>query len=168
MTKFVMYVSLIVGVLSIAQGYRIVGYEAVTRWSLVFGAAWTLAEIRRWRWFASVGLLAAVTLAGYGLWIGLSSGWMLAGALGALFAWDLSDFGHRMSNAAPEDDAPGLERRHLLRLTIVASVGVIFSLFGMLARLQFSFELLAFLAILAALGLTQLVGWMRRGGKDEG
>jgi hypothetical protein len=164
-TRFVLYVSLAVGTLSLAWGYQTGGFSKAVIWILVCGGIWALAQARRWLWVPSVGFLAAVTLAGFGLWMSLPGGWMLAGALGALLAWDLSDFERRLRTAAPGDDTAGLERRHLLRLTIIAGLAFLFSLFGMLSRLEFSFEIIAFLTLLAALGLTQLIGRMRR--RDE-
>ena len=86
---------------------------------------------------------------------------MLAGALSALIAWDLSDFLRRIRVAAPDDDVSSLARRHLLRLAIVTTVGLALSLFGMFFRLQFSFEWAAFLAILSALGVSLLVKRMQ-------
>jgi hypothetical protein len=50
----------------------------------------------------------------------------------------------------------------LLRLAIVTAVGLALSLFGMFFRLQFSFEWVAFLAILSALGVSLLVKRMQR------
>jgi hypothetical protein len=89
---------------------------------------------------------------------------MLAGALGALIAWDLADFTRRIGDASDDDDVVAMTRRHLLRLIIVTAIGLALSLTGMIARLEFSFEWTAFLALLAALGVTQLVGWMKKGG----
>ena len=167
MTRFVMYVSLAVGTLSLVWGYRVGGFSEAVTWILVGGALWALAQARHWWWVPSLGLLAAVILAGFGLWLDLPGGWMLAGALGSLFAWDLSDFERRLRAAAPGDDAVGLEHRHLLRLSILAALGFVSSLLGMLFRLEFSFEGVAFLALLAALGLTQLIGRMQRGEKEK-
>ena len=161
-TRIVLYVSLVVATASLAWGYHTGGFSKAVIWILVCGAIWVAAQIWRWYWLPSLGLFAAVALAGFGLWLNLPGGWMLAGALGALFAWDLSDFERRLRTAATDDDAAGLERRHLLRLTIVAGLGFLFSLIGMFSRLEFSFEILAFLTLLAALGLTQLIGKMRR------
>lgn len=155
--KFVQYVALIVGIGSLASGYLAEGHNPPAFWILGLGAVWLLAEIRNWRWFLSLGFLACVAAAVYGLWIGLPSGWMLAGALSALIAWDLSDFLRRIRVAAPDDDVSSLVRRHLLRLAIVTAVGLALSLFGMFFRLQFSFEWAAFLAILSALGVSLLV-----------
>ena len=161
--KFALYVSLIVGIGSLALGYFAEGHVTGAYWILAFGLAWLMAEICRVRWVASLGFLASVAAAGYGLWIGLSSDWMLAGALGALVAWDLSDFLRRLVGAAPDDETSGLIRRHLIRLAIVTAAGLVFSLVGMFLRLQFSFEWAAFLAILSALGVSLLVKRMRSG-----
>jgi hypothetical protein len=158
----VLFVSLAAGVSSLAWGYAEVGLAVQTRWLVVLGIVWIIAQAQRVRWVASLGLLVSVAAAAYGLWLELSAGWMLAGAVGALFAWDLSEFERRVHLADLDDDKAGMERRHLLRLTFVAGAGFLFSLIGMLVRLQFTFEWTAFLAILSALGVTQLVRGMRR------
>lgn len=155
--KLVQYVALVVGIGSLARGYLAEGHNTSAYWLLGFGVFWLLAEIRHWRWFASLGFLASVAAAGYGLWIGLPSGWMLSGALAALIAWDLSDFLRRLTEAAPDDEVSGLTRRHLLRLAIVTAIGLALSLVGMFFHLRFSFEWAAFLAILSALGVSLLV-----------
>ena len=161
--KPVQYSSIVIGIGSLTWDFYAEGHASLARWLLLFGFLWIVAEIRHLRWFASLGLLVGVTVAGIGLWMDLSLGWMLAGALGALIAWDLADFMRRVEHASPEDDVPALTRRHLLRLTIVIAAGLALSLIGMITRLEFSFEWTAFLALLAALGVTQLVAWMRRG-----
>ncbi len=161
--NIVQYVALIVGAGSLARGYFAGGHDASAYWILGLGVFWLVGEVRRWRWSASLGFLSFVATAGYGLWIDLSAGWMLAGAVGALVVWDLSDFHFRVQEAAPEDEVAGMARRHLLRLAIVTGIGLALSLFGMFFRLQFSFEWAAFLAILSALGVAYLVGRIRRG-----
>jgi len=155
--RFPLFVSLLVGVASLVMGYNAAGLSEPTRGILAFGALWAFAQFQRWRWFPSIGLFAALIGAGYGLWIGLPSGWMLAGALGALFAWDLSDFERRLRASAPED-APALVRRHLLRLGVLAAAGLAYSLLGMIYWWKFSLEWVGYAAILSALGLAQLLG----------
>jgi hypothetical protein len=162
--KPVQYFSILVGAGSLAWSYYAGEYVSLARWILLAGILWLVAEIRHIRWAASLGLLACIALAGLGLWLDLSLGWMLAGALGALIAWDLADFTRRIGEASDDDDVVAMTRRHLLRLTIVTAIGLVLSLTGMIARLEFSFEWTAFLALLAALGVTQLVGWMKKGG----
>jgi hypothetical protein len=89
---------------------------------------------------------------------------MIAGALGALLAWDLTDFMHRLRLVARTDDLRGIERRHLTRSTIVALAGLSLASIPMLVRLEFTFEWVVLLTLVAALGVTQLVSWLRRGG----
>jgi hypothetical protein len=155
-----LFVSLLVGVASLVMGYRAEGLSEPARWMLAFGALWALAQIQRWRWFAAIGLFAALAAAGYGLWLDLSTGWMLAGALGALFAWDLADFERRLRASGPED-APALEQRHLLRLGMLAAAGLAFSLLGMIYWWKFSLEWVGYIAILSALGVSLLVKRVR-------
>jgi hypothetical protein len=162
MLQFPLYVSILVSVASLVMGYRAEGHAEWTRGLLAFGALWAFAQWRRWRWFPSIGLLTALAAAGSGLWIGLPSGWMLAGALGALFAWDLSDFERRLHHAAPED-APALVQRHLMRLGMLAAAGLAYSLLGMLYWWKYSLDWTGYTAILSALGISLLVGRMRRG-----
>ena len=161
--KVLQYISILVGAGSLAYDFYAQGHVSLARWILLIGILWLVAEIRRLRWLASIGLPVCVAVAGLGLWMDLSLSWMLAGALGALIAWDLADFMRRVEHASPEDDVPALTRRHLLRLTIITAVGLVLALIGMITRLEFSFEWTAFLALLAALGVTQLVGWMKKG-----
>jgi hypothetical protein len=118
---------------------------------------------RRWTWFSVIAILLTVTLAGFGLWIELSPGWMIAGALGGLLAWDLSDFMRRLRYAHMSDDKRALERRHLTRVTIVALIGMSLASVAMLVRLEFTLEWMMLLALVAVLGVTQLVAWLRRG-----
>jgi len=164
MSFFAFVISVIMGMGSLAFAYNNAGFDQIARGLLVAGAIWLFAGWRRWTWFSVIGILFSVALAGFGLWIALSPGWMIAGALGGLLAWDLSDFMRRLRYAHASDDKHALERRHLTRLTIVAVVGMALASIAMLVRLEFTFEWLVLLALVGVLGITQLVSWLRRGG----
>ena len=153
---------MLAGLASFAQGYLAAGNIQMTRGLLAFGALWTFAQIRRWLWFPPFGLFVSLMIAGYGLWTGLSVPWMFAGALGALFAWDLSDFQHRLQDSAPED-ASALIQRHLLRLGLLAAAGLASSGLRMLYWWRIFQDGLVYVAILSALGVGLLVGRLRRG-----
>jgi len=165
MTLFAFALSVLMGVGSLAFAYDTAGFEMLARGLLIFGVLWFFAARQRWAWFSSIGIFVLVTLAGYGLWHELSPGWMITGALGGLFAWDLTEFMRRLRFAARTDDLRGLERRHLARLTIVALIGALLASISMLTRLEFTFEWVVLLTLIAALAVTQLVGWLRRGGE---
>jgi len=163
MSYFVFVVSVIVGVGSLVYAYADIGLDIVVRGLLILGVFWLFAGWKRWTWFSVIAILLVVALAGFGLWIALSPGWMIAGALGGLLAWDLSDFMRRLQFVHFTDDKRGLERRHLTRVTIVALLGMALATIAILVRLEFSLEWMILLALVGVLGVTQLVSWLRRG-----
>ena len=161
MSYFVFVISVLMGVGSLAYAYAVV--VPLSRGLLILGAIWLFAGRKRWTWFSTIMLLLLVTLAGIGLWFGFSPGWMISGALGGLMAWDLTDFMRRLHFAPLMEDTRELERRHLTRLTIVALAGVFLASIAMLVRLEFTFEWVMLLTLVAVLGITQLVAWLRKG-----
>jgi hypothetical protein len=164
MSYFVFLIGVLMGVGCLSYAYAGRGLDLVVRGLLVLGVAWLVAGRQRWVWFSTLALVILVALAGYGLWVQLSPGWMIAGAVGALIAWDMTEFMRRLRFAPLRDDLRGLERRHLTRLTIVVLIGMALASIAMLVRLEFTFEWIVLLTLVAALGITQLVSWLRRGG----
>lgn len=162
MSYFAFVTSVLMGVGSLAYAYASRDLDLVWRWLLILGALWLFAGRQRWVWFSTIALTITVSLAAFGLWIELPSGWMISGALGALLAWDLTDFMRRLRFAPLLDDLRALERRHLTRLTIVTVIGVSLASIPMLVRLEFTFEWIMLLTLVAVLGVTQLVSWLRR------
>jgi hypothetical protein len=162
MSFFAFVVSVLMGVGSLVYAYSGTGFDGLVRGLLILGALWLLAGWKRWTWFSIIAILLTVALAGFGLWIELSPGWMIAGALGGLLAWDLSDFMRRLKFVHFTDDKRGLERRHLTRVTIVALIGMSLASVAMLVRLEFTLEWMMLLALVGILGVTQLVAWLRR------
>lgn len=162
MSYFAFVVSVLMGVGSIAYAYAGVGLTPLVRGLLILGALWLFAGRKHWTWFSTIVLLLLVTLAGIGLWYGLSPGWMISGTLGGLMAWDLTDFMRRLRFAPLMDDTRVLERRHLTRLTIMALVGVFLASIAMWVRLEFTFAWGVVLTLVVVLGVTQLVAWLRR------
>ena len=162
MSYFAFVTSVLMGIGSLYFAYAGEGFGLVARGLLFLGALWLVAGRQRWVWFSTGALLISVSLAGFGLWIDLSPGWMISGALGALLAWDLTDFMRRLRFAPLMDDLRALERRHLTRLTIVTVAGVLLASIAMLVRLEFTFEWIMLLTLVAVLGVTQLVSWLRR------
>src|SRR5574341_2449047 len=155
--------SIVVGAASLAWGYAQVGLPQLARWTLLFGAVWLVAVWQRWRWFAHIGLTFNCLAAALGLWfLDLPPGWMFAGAIGALLAWDLTDFRYRQRFSASDEERRAVETRHLLRVSIVALIGFSLATLAMAVKLEFNFEWAAVLALVAALGLLQIVSWFRK------
>jgi hypothetical protein len=163
LTLIALILSIILGTGSLATGYWQMGLADPSRWFLFLGALWLAAHWRKWYWFSSVALLITIVAAAYGVWSEFPTVWMLLGALGGLLGWDLSDFARRLSYAAPMDDTQGMERRHLERVGIVASLGLGLALLSVFIHIRrLAFEVAVGLVLLAALGLTRLVMGLRK------
>jgi len=160
MILFANILGVVMGAGSLAWGYSLFGLNVVAFWMLVFGALWIFAGLQRWAWFSAIGLMLTVAAAAFGLWYGFSTGWMLAGAIGGLLAWDLSDFRRRARFAADIADLPALEQRHLTRVTIVTLLGFGLASISMVVRVEFTFEWIMLLTVVVLLGIMQLVGWL--------
>jgi hypothetical protein len=163
MTIIAFVLSILLGTISLAIGYLQGGVSSYSLWFLLLAAIWLGTHFRKWYWFSSIALLIVIIAAAYGVWSEFPTVWMLLGALGGLLGWDLSDFARRLSYAAPMDDTRGLERLHLERVGIVATLGfglAILSLFVRIHRL--AFEVAVGLILIAALGLTRLIWGLRK------
>lgn len=163
LTFVALLVSIFLGTISLAIGYSQGGAVEYSRWFLLLALLWLVTHYRKWYWFSSIALLIIIVTAAYGVWREFPTVWMLLGAVGGLLAWDLSDFARRLSYAAPMDDTRGMERRHLERVAIVATLGVGLALLSVFIRVQrLAFEVAVGLVLLAALGLTRLVIGLRK------
>jgi hypothetical protein len=159
-TRFALFTSIALGMGSLAIGYAGSGWLALL--ILAFGIIWLYAEQCNWEWFVMIGLTIAIFIAIVGVQLELNPVWMFTGVLFSLFAWDLAEFRNRLQFVSTGNNVLGMDKRHLLRLGIVAIVATILLLLIIYVRLKFSFEWLIFLAIVTTLGLTQLVSQFRR------
>lgn len=162
MILFALLSSIVIGSVSLAWGFAQRGFTSFSIWILIFGAIWLFAVWQEWKWYSSIALFLATVTAAFGLWFGFTPGWMFAGGIFALFAWDMADFRQRLRPMAKDDDTRGLERRHLARISLLALAGLFLASITMFVRVQFTFEWGALLVIVAVLGLGQLVGWLKR------
>ena len=162
MTLIALLSSIVICSASLAWGFAQRGFTSFSTWIIILGAGWLFAIWQDWKWYSSVALFLATVVAALGLWFGFIPGWMFAGGIFALFAWDMTDFRQRLRGMADDDETRGLERRHLARISLLAFIGMALASIAMLVRVQFTFEWSALLVIVALLGLGQLVGWLKR------
>lgn len=166
MTLFALLLSILLGVGSLAFGYHLAGLMQFARWIILFGALWLIAVFRHWRWFAYIGVAFNLLFAALGLWLlNFSPGWMFAGAIGGLLAFDLTRFWNRVRLIDADVEWRGLERRHLVRISILAILGFGLASVAMLLKLQFNFEWALLSAIIAVFGMIQLAVWFRKRGE---
>jgi hypothetical protein len=154
--------SIVISSASLAWGFAQRGLPSFSTWIIILGAGWLFAVWQRWNWYSSFALFVFTVLAAFGLWFGFVPGWLFAGGIFALFAWDMTDFRQRLLGMASDDDRHGIERRHLLRISLLALIGLTLASIAMLLRVQFTFEWSVLLVIVALLGLGQLVAWLKR------
>jgi uncharacterized membrane protein len=164
-TLLALLLSITLGIGSLAWGYTLVGLPEFARWILIFGVAWLFAVWQRWRWFAYAGVTFNFLAAALGLWfLNFPPGWMFAGAIGGLLAWDLTYFLYRQRFAASDEERRAMEKRHLFRISFLALLGFGLASAAMVLKLQFNFEWALLSAVVAALGITQIVIWFRKRG----
>jgi len=155
--------SIIISIGSLAWGFVQYGLPSFSTWIIILGVGWLFAIWQDLIWYSSVALALSTIASAIGLWFGLTPGWMFAGGIFALFAWDLNDFRLRLRGKPKNDDTRGLERRHLLRISLLAFFALLLASIAMVfVRAQFTVEWNAFLVFVTLLGLAQLVGWIRR------
>lgn len=160
-----LFASIVLGGTSLAWGYALAGLAQFERWILVFAAVWLVAAWRRWRWFAYIGITFNFLAAALGLWfLNFPPGWMFAGAICGLMAWDLTYFQYRERFAASDEERRLVELRHLQRISALALVGFLLASLAMGWTLQFNFEWAALLVLVTGLSLMQIVRWFRRRG----
>jgi hypothetical protein len=153
--------------LTLGLGYGLGGYWAGIAVVAALLLLW-LAGRRRGSWAATVGLVAFSGAAAAGVLLGLAAGWMLAGLVAALSAWDLEHFGRRLHSVDWEDGNRAhaalrrdLERDHLWRLLVVAGLGLLLAALALGVRVRLTFLAAVLLGLLAALGLSRAVAFLR-------
>jgi hypothetical protein len=154
-------VSVCLSVGAFALGSALGGLWFVALPILVLGVAWLAGQTRGWPWIASLGLVLSTVAAAAGLLVGLGAGWMLAGLVAALAAWDLHHFSHTLESVPRVEGARSLERRHLQRLLIAVGLGVLLAVVALGIRVTLGFGLVLLLGLVAVLGLSQAVAFLR-------
>jgi hypothetical protein len=164
-TLFALLFSIVFGVGSLAFGYHLAGLMQFVRWIIFFGVLWLIAVWQRIRWFAYIGIAFNFLAAALGLWLfNFPPGWMFAGAIGGLLAFDLTYFWDQVRFVNSDEELRGLESGHLQRIAFLTILGMTLASLAMLIKLQFTFEWALLLAIVAAFGVVQLL-WLRQGKK---
>lgn len=162
MTLGALLVTIILGGGCLSWGFVGMGLPGLARWIVAVAILWLLAVWQRWRWFSYVGLAAYFLAAALGLWfLNFPPGWMFAGAILGLLAWDLTSFRYRQTFAASEAERRGVELRHMLGISVVAVLGFALASLAMLLQLRFTFDWAVFLVIALALGISQIFRWFR-------
>lgn len=127
----------------------------------VLGVTWLAGQRRGWKWISSLGLVLGTLVAAGGLLLGLDAGWMLAGLVAALAAWDLDHFSHTVESVPRVEGARSLERRHVQRLLAAVGLGALLAAVAQGVDVTLSFGFILLLGLVAILGLSQAVAFLR-------
>lgn len=159
MTRKLWYVSLGCATCALVAGYAIGGFWIWTLPILGFAALWLFGQPK---WITSLELLLFVGLAAIGLWQKLAPGLMLLGILAALASWDIENFQQRVEGVERVDHRDDLERKYLQRLLIIEGSGALLAVAAMSLTVTFSFGSALLLGLLAVVGLSRTIGFLRR------
>jgi hypothetical protein len=166
-TRRLTFLSILVASAALAVGYGAGGYLREALILAALGGVWLaglrLATLRpRWNWLHSLALLLYTVAAGLGMLLRLPPGWMLAGLVGAVSAWDLEYFARRVRSVGEEVADRRLERQHLVRLAVVMGAGMAAAGGALLLRARFRLGVGLLAGLVALLALTQVIGFLRR------
>jgi len=148
----------------LALGYGLGGLGAGVPLVVALGILWLIGQSGGRGWASSLGLGLYAGVAAIGLLLDLAAGWMLLGLAGALTAWDLDGFLHRL-RSVKRMDAPirrDLEYRHLRRLLVVDGLGLLLAAVALGIRLKLAFGTVLLVVLLAILGLSRAIGFLSR------
>ena len=162
MTARLLSITIGLAAIVLAIGYAVGGVWKISLILLAMGVLWWIGQKRHWNLFAPVALLGFVVAAAVGLWMGLPAGWMLVGVVAALSAWDLDHFARRLRSVERVEMRPALERLHLRRLVSVDGLGLLLAGMALGVQYKFSFDVALVLGLVAVVGLSQMVSYLRR------
>jgi hypothetical protein len=122
------------------------------------GLLWLVGQRRRLGWSTDLGLISFMAMAAFGVWWGLSAGWMLFGAVTTLAAWDLDRFNRRLASIEPSASDAQLWRNHLQGLLPVAGLGLLLGGLALNIRLELALGWVILLGLLVIFSLSQVIG----------
>lgn len=147
---------------TLAWVYALEGWWPLALAAAAVGLLGMLGTWRGWAWSGSLVLLLLVSGAAGAFLLGGGLGGALAVVVAALCAWDLEHL-WRLLQSAPRTPAVGrIERRHLLRLLLVALSSGGLAAGGALLSLPMGTGIALLLALLAVCGVGEVVAFFRR------
>lgn len=158
----IFWVHLVIGVGALALGYALTVHFLYALIPIALGALWF--AVQRSPQGSGEGFLFLIFCAGAGLgvWLRVPGFTLLLGIVGCLGAWDLSNFLRRLAAVEMVDFKSGLGREHVRRVIISEVVGLVFGLLALSAQAQIPFWWEALLALLAVIGISRIVAFIRK------
>jgi len=146
----------------LSAGYALGGRPIWVLPLLALAAVWLAGWYRGWRWVDAAGLVGSSAAAAAGMGVGLGAGWMLAGEVAALSAWDLAAFVRWLPAVQSKAGVRDLVRRHLGRLLLADAIGLLLAALALQVRARLSLGVMVLLGLLAVLGLNRAMASLQR------
>ncbi|MBW2062368.1 MAG: hypothetical protein JRI95_12535 [Deltaproteobacteria bacterium] len=151
----------------LAAGVLAIAYASKGLWAwgfviAAFGLFWLYSQRLQWGWIASFGLTFFVAVAARGAFLGIPFAWLLISVVAALLAWDLDFFLHRLKKAGRVEKEYDLQWRHLKRLMIIASLGLILGSAHLAIKLNLHLGWVLLLGLISLFGLSRLIALLGR------
>lgn len=151
-----------VAVITLAISFLSSRAPALGTLPVLLGLLWIAAAGQRWEWIAGPMWIGCVGLAALATFVGAHPIGPPVGALAALAAWDLDGLHRRLRSATRTYGESRIVERHSRRLAGVLGLSLALSLVTLVARVRLDLGWAMALGLLAALGLSRAVRFMRR------
>lgn len=129
---------------------------------VVLGVLWLVLQLFHWNFAGSLMLFLLTGFAVYAIWMGVHPLWALVSLVAGLTAWDLSHFTDRQRQVQRVDYVEQLARQHLRRLAVLDGLSLLLAGSVLLVHIHFSLGLALFLGLVAVIGVSQMVRFLRQ------
>ncbi len=153
---------LVVAVAALAVGLALSGLLVVALFVVFVSSFWFFSQQRGVHGLETLFLFGFILAAVSGFWTHAPSFLMLFSTVAALGAWDLDQFLQRLNSVKRVEMETGLGSAHLRRLMLVEVIGVLVGSVALSARIQLDFWVAGILVLIAVIGLSRLVAYLRR------
>lgn len=162
LSRYVSNIAIFFATLFLAVGFWRVDIYMGIWFALGIGLLWSALQQLPQSWPGSFGFALCFLLSAMGSFLELHPLWLALSVISGLIAWDLGHFTKRLKNIPQHPDAPGLEIRHLKRLSQVALVSMALILVAVSIQLELSFLGALAVALILVLGLGQTMRYLRK------
>jgi hypothetical protein len=128
---------------------------------LALSLAWWVGERRTWPGVALLGMAVFVLVAAVGVLSGINPLWMLATTAVVLAAWDLAGLDGRLGHEKQDQLIQVILKRHLRKLALVVTVGILAGACATLLQARLSFWVVVGLSLLLAFSLSRALLLLR-------
>ncbi len=141
--------------------YALSPYPIVAVFLIGLGIIWQYGRLRGWKAWLEALFVFHIIAAAVGVKIGLSTGLVMLGVMGALSAWDLSHFTWRLREVGKIKKRTELERQHFLRLSLVIIGGVSCVLIALGITIKINLWIVIGVGLVAVWGLGQVSVYLK-------